>query len=739
MNDVWIRQPLIEELQIEVVQSASLSADEEDHGFLAGSIETMKRRILAVRERGRVFLAGVRDESNDIPSVLNRITEGKGAGEFLRIVAKMMMVFGISLAMEMLFRRWTHPSRKRMETGSPEGWMEKGWRLAMRTLLDAGAISVFSATALAAFWVVDERNPSYQMLAVTYLLAFLIVRTISFISRILLAPGASSLRFMPLDDDGASYIHKWVVRIAIVGGFGWLTCGLFRLFRVGEPTHLLMVAAIGLIVALMLLFMIIQKRHPVAQIIRKQGSAVRLRAQIADSWHLLAIVYVLLLWALWVVGLITSGTQAVLPAIVSILSVPLFLILDWFMQNLLNVAFATRKVSRPGKTLTPLIPPDIREDKAEPRGRIEGLAGSEPEAARTLPRSGRLRVGIGLSLRVLLAVFFVFWVIGLWANELEFTKKIAGSALSVLMAMLACYVAWEFANDAILRKLQAGMPDLEDEMEAGGKGGSRIATLLLLLRKFLLASLIVIIVLITLATIGVNIGPMIAGAGVIGLAVGFGSQTLVRDIISGIFFLISDAFRIGDYVATGTAKGTVEQISIRSIKLRHPRGMVYTIPFGDMKQVTNFSRDYIITKLDIRVSYDTDLDKIRKIIKNINKELKQDKAIEQVLLDDIKSQGVREMDDSAMILRVKFKTLPGEQFVIRREVYQRIQQAFKENGIEFAHRNVTVYLPPEASEKVPEDGSVENKGFATRKGNALLQAGAAAALSATQGENGENA
>ena len=224
-----------------------------------------------------------------------------------------------------------------------------------------------------------------------------------------------------------------------------------------------------------------------------------------------------------------------------------------------------------------------------------------------------------------------------------------------------------------------------------------------------------------LSSIGVNIGPLIAGAGVAGLAIGFGAQTLVKDIIAGIFFLIDDAFRVGDYVETAGAKGMVEHISVRSLKLRHPRGMVYTIPFGGMGSVTNFSRDYIITKLDIRVRYDADIDKIRKIVKKISKSFVKDEEFGPVLLSKIKSQGIKEMDDSAMIVRVKFKTIPGEQFVIRREVYRRIQESFREHGIEFAHRNVTVYLPPE------EEG--QDSGSDDERKKHLREAAAAAALS----------
>ena len=159
---------------------------------------------------------------------------------------------------------------------------------------------------------------------------------------------------------------------------------------------------------------------------------------------------------------------------------------------------------------------------------------------------------------------------------------------------------------------------------------------------------------------------------------------------------------------------------------------MYTIPFGDMGSVQNFSRDYIITKLDVRVRYDADIEKIRKIIKNISKELQKDEEIGSLLLSKIKSQGVREMDDSAMILRIKFKTKPGDQFAVRREVYRRVQERFRDQGIEFAHRNVTVYLPPEVSGNGADASPDGNPGESANLDKKLLEAGAAAAAAIAQ-------
>ena len=290
----------------------------------------------------------------------------------------------------------------------------------------------------------------------------------------------------------------------------------------------------------------------------------------------------------------------------------------------------------------------------------------------------------------------------------------------IFILLLVGLILWEFIKAQIKEKIIDDEPQQESQGEEGGAGGSRSETLLLLLRKTLVFLMFAVVALLLLSSMGINIGPLLAGAGVAGLAIGFGAQTLVKDIIAGIFFLIDDAFRVGDYIETSGQKGMVEHISLRSLRLRSPRGPVHTIPFGGMGTVTNNSRDYIISKLDFRVRYDTDVDKVRKIIKKINKKIMKDDEMGPVMLDKVKSQGVRELDDSAMIMRVKFKTIPGEQFVIRREVFRMMQEAFRENGIEFAHRNVTVYMPP--------GESVE------RQDKNAIEAGAAAAAAAAQAE-----
>ncbi len=304
-------------------------------------------------------------------------------------------------------------------------------------------------------------------------------------------------------------------------------------------------------------------------------------------------------------------------------------------------------------------------------------------------------------LRIVLAVAVVVSIARLWKVDITVLagdglgNRFAHALLEIGMTLILAFAFWGVVKTAINRRV----PKEEigalahDEAEGGAGGLSRLETLLPLLRKFILVVLVVIVAMICISALGVDIGPLLAGAGVAGIAIGFGAQTLVRDIVSGIFFLIDDAFRTGEYIDVGVAKGTVEKISIRSLRLRHHLGPINTIPFGEVKNVTNYSRDWVIMKLELRLPFDTDLEKVRKLVKSVGQTMLADPELGPNFLQPLKSQGVHRLDDSALVIRVKFMAKPGEQFVLRREVYRRLQEAFYANGIRFAPRRVLVDSP----------------------------------------------
>ena len=252
-------------------------------------------------------------------------------------------------------------------------------------------------------------------------------------------------------------------------------------------------------------------------------------------------------------------------------------------------------------------------------------------------------------------------------------------AVQALAIILIADVIWLVAASLIDQRLRSPQEQ-----------NARLRTLLPIVRGTLAVVLLVMTVLMALSALGVQVGPLLASAGVVGIAIGFGAQTLVRDLFSKFFYLLDDAFRVGEYIQSGNYKGTVEQLGARSIRLRHHRGPVYTIPYGQLGAVQNMSRDWVIDKLTINLSYNTDLDKAKKLIKQIGTELAADPEFAPAILEPLKMQGVEAFGDFAITIRMKMMTKPGQQFTIRRRAYSMIRAAFAANGIQFATPTVHV-------------------------------------------------
>lgn len=274
------------------------------------------------------------------------------------------------------------------------------------------------------------------------------------------------------------------------------------------------------------------------------------------------------------------------------------------------------------------------------------------------------------------------------ASDLE---RITNSVLVALLTFVIGNAVWR-ALSAFLDIYAPAQTDSSQPMaeEGGGQAGGRLATVYPVLRGAVFFTVYAITVMIALTSLGVEIGPLLAGAGVVGFAIGFGAQAIVKDIISGIFYLMEDAFRLGEYIETDAGKGVVEKISLRSVRLRHHRGPVFTIPFGSMGPIQNHSRDWVKIKFTVEVRANEDLEKLRKLIKKIGVSLMEDPDIGENFLEPLKSQGVIGMSGPNYIIGIKFSCRPGEQFVIRRKAYVALQKAFAENGIVTAQPKIVV-------------------------------------------------
>lgn len=324
--------------------------------------------------------------------------------------------------------------------------------------------------------------------------------------------------------------------------------------------------------------------------------------------------------------------------------------------------------------------------------RLVGRAASE--ASPTEPGSMR-NVLLVRGIRALVAAAAVAWLAIVWRldpNSLVHSDPAVAAVsyglLKSVVVLLLADLTWHLAKSWIDGKL-AVPAELSDPSQAARQG--RLRTLLPIFRNVLAVAVAVFAGLIVLAQLGVEIGPLLAGAGIFGVALGFGSQTLVKDVIAGVFYMLDDAFRVGEYIQAKSYKGTVEGFSLRSVRLRHHRGPVFTVPFGELGAVQNMSRDWGVVKFRISVSYDADVEKARKLTKKIGATLMEDPEFAPLFIEPLKMKGVEEFGDYGMVLSFGMMLRPsGLQSMIRRRANLMIREAFKENGIEFATPSVQV-------------------------------------------------
>ena len=263
--------------------------------------------------------------------------------------------------------------------------------------------------------------------------------------------------------------------------------------------------------------------------------------------------------------------------------------------------------------------------------------------------------------------------------------SIAANSLQVALIAIASAFLWSIVGTVAGRAVKNEQAASSDPTIPR----SRLGTLVPLLTGTAKAAIAALAFLSVLVSIGVNVWPLITGLSVFGLAIGFGSQTLVKDVVSGLFFLVDDAFRMGEYIETSGAKGTVEKISVRSVTLRNPRGPVATVPYGQMGKIQNFSRDYSIEKLAFRVAFDTDIELVRKLFKKIGQDIAADPELAPDLIETFKSQGIADVEDGTLVIRGKFVAKPGKQSMIRRAVLKAVHQTFRENGIQAVPKPLT--------------------------------------------------
>jgi small-conductance mechanosensitive channel len=635
--------------------------------------EPSARTMVAARiDMMHAFLRQLATAIPTLPDELSRAwrllyaeTQERG---LLSVVMLLAVFAGLGFGLEWLFWWATAGIRTRFIASRVETRRDRLHTVGRRASYGLGLLLAFAIGSVGAF-LLFEWPPLLKQIVLAYLMVFLIVRLVFVLGRFLLAPGAERFRVIPMATPSARFWFVWSA--ILVGWFAFvrITLDVLAALGVSSPAGYLIGLLCGVVLVGLSLYVVWQ--HPD----RESGQRTS-RGHRISAW--LLSLYLIVVWLLLFTG-----------------SPTLFYV---------------------GVTLL-LLPIAIRCTDLAVKHQLRPTSSEADDVA--VPSLAAVTVERGLRAALLISgAYLIAWFLGLDVAVMSMrdtmeTRLLRGAINAVVILLLADF-AWHLARAWIDHKLfeagDAGPPDGED-----ARRRARLRTLLPILRNLLLVVLVTMAVLMALSAVGVQIGPLIAGAGVVGVAIGFGAQTLVKDIISGMFYLLDDAFRIGEYIVSGSYKGTVESFSLRSIKLRHHRGYLYTVPFGELGAVENMSRDWVIDKITVSVVYDTDLDKAKRVIKEVSKQIMAYPELAPNIIEPLKMQGVEQFGEFAIQLRLKMMTKPGEQFVIRRRAYAMIKKAFDANGIEFALPTVTVA------------GGGEERAAAAQKGLELVQPPAPAA------------
>ncbi len=679
-----------------IVTAAGRQAD--DNAARAGAMDgasrlmQMQSRVSSFRESLKERLGALPTSLVEVAYILRATSPDGRIMAFVEVLGWSVLLFlGATLVTSELYRkRFARRFVLARIAENPQGYHHKMPFLVFRFAMGVGGtlIIMLLAYVTGALIFGEVENLAIQLTIAAIYVTFFAIRTVSDLWRMILSPYLSQYRIPRFSDREARRLYHWTrllasFDIATVMFSTWISD-----FGLNYNVYAICYGGLALIGALANITMVLFNAKAISNAIRggKPAREVSLLTRILSvAWSPLLIAYVVFTWLELAFDLVleqdtsiplVAGTYGVLLSVIVVYGAINYAIERYFDR--------ARKVARINSELIAAQAGEQApgEDDHHPPARGHPIATYEDLARRVAG--------------ILAFVAGIYALIVIWNPQAAMLESSALSrGVDVVTILFIGYILYHFFRiwiDSRIAEETVDTGDAEPGDEGGMTGASRLATLLPLFRGAILAVVIVSIGLIALLEIGINVSPLFAGAGVVGLAVGFGAQTLVRDIFSGAFFLIDDAFRKGEYIDVGDVKGTVEKISIRSFQLRHHLGALNTIPFGEIKVLINYSRDWVIMKLPLRVTYDTDVERVRKLIKKLGVELLDDPVIGDNFIQPLKSQGVIEMQDSAMIIRVKFMTKPGDQWLVRKKVYQEIRELFAREGIRFAHREVTVRL-----------------------------------------------
>ncbi|MBW5800103.1 mechanosensitive ion channel domain-containing protein [Halomonas elongata] len=599
----------------------------------------------------------------------------EGASIDLAVVTSAAINLGLvilaTFALFLIIRRLVRPVFTRLSLWSMNGpALQPLLRLVICVVLAAlvdvlvVALAYIGGNLLATF-VVGESG-ALTTRASLFLNAFLVIELLKAGVRMLFASRYEGLRLLPVNAEDASYWNRWIARLIGLAGYGLMVVvpliSAYLSPTLGQSVGtLIMIGAFIYAVAVVL-----RNRQRLRDALHRQAARASLSASrvaltlLGRTWHLLAIAYFFMVLVLT----LTRPADA-LPFV-------LLATLETLAAVLVGLGASKFLTQTIGRRIT--LQDDLRQKLPLLEARLNAYI---PKALRVV----RI-VLLVLVVMVSLNAWQVFDLAGWYASEAG--RGLVARLFSIAVILLVALAIWLVLASLIEHKLNPAT--------GSGEPSSRAQTLLSLFRNAIAITLITVTIMVVLAEIGINIGPLIAGAGVLGLAIGFGAQKLVQDIITGVFIQVENALNVGDVVTLGGITGTAERLSIRSVGLRDLSGTYHIVPFSSVDTVSNYMREFAYHVGEYGIAYRENIDEAIQALHAAFDDLSEDEEQKANLLEPLEVAGVIALADSSVNIRVRIKTTPGTQWAVGRAYNRLVKYHFDDAGIEIPFPHTTLYF-----------------------------------------------
>jgi small-conductance mechanosensitive channel len=546
-----------------------------------------------------------------------------------------------------------------------------------RLALELAPVVAFAAIGnlLLATEIGSAVTPRVIILAVVN--AYVLCRSVICVMRALVSPATSQPSLFVVGGETAAYIDVWVRRIVVFAVFGVALANVALLLGLYRPAYVAAVRIVVLVVHLFLVIVTLQCRTIVAGLIRARdtdrGVLAVARNRLADTWHIPAIVLNLALWAVWALR-VQNGYALLLQYFVA--TVAVLVIARLVLVALTAILDRVFRIS-----------PDF----------IRRYPGLEARANRYFPALRSTLSGIVTAITII--ALLEVWGIGIttWFSSSPVGRRLLSAVVTIGIAAAVALAIWEASNAGMERHLA------RLARENRFARAARLRTFQPMLRTALLTVILAVVALTALSELGVNIAPLLAGAGIIGIAIGFGSQKLVQDLITGLFLLLENAVQVGDRVTVSGLSGVVENLSIRTIRLRDGDGSIHIIPFSSVTSVTNTNRGIGNAAISVNVAYKEDLDHVGEVLKDIVAQMRTEPKFSGMIRGDLDLWGVDKVDANMVTLAGQIQCTDSGRWPVQREFYRRMKKRFEETGIEIARPSSTMFvlqsLPPAVADK----------------------------------------